>query len=202
MQDSPSSSPEGGGSWPQWVGTPTLRIVYPLFFVQFPQFFRNAPTITGWHPPLADKGGYPHPLRSGDPPDPHHGVLSTMTPSPHLRHMRRYPHPMSGTIPPTESPSRHPSFRVQNEEVPPLWCPEVPPHPLRSSDPLGPPKGSGSLRPTPPTYVRGWGYPLLVHGGGLPMRPPFNCGMSGNSITIPGMILTGKEGAEGNSYES
>jgi len=112
--------------------------------------------------------------------------------------MRGYPHPLSGTISPTESPSRIPSFRVQNGWVPPLWCPEVPPHPIRSRPLLRSREGSSSLRPTPPTHVRRWGeYPLSSKGGYPPCPPVLHLSFltfvwnSRRSAAISGQCQTG-----------
>jgi hypothetical protein len=100
----------------------------------------------GWHPP---------PSQIEVPLRPPQGGLEYHDPPPHLRHMRGYPHPMSGTISPTEIPSRLPPFRVQNGWVPPCWCPEVPPHPIKARYPPGPLQGVGLAQTSsPPTYVR------------------------------------------------
>ena len=146
---------------------PTLSSVYPLFFVRLLQFFRTAPTAAGWHPPPADKGGYPHPLRSGDPSDPHHGVLSTITPSPHLRHTRGYPLPV-----PVFNFRRRPHpgthrFACKTRGYPPFGAMRCPPTRSKWGTPSDPPKGSGSHRPPPPSQgVRVGVPPLKVRGEG------------------------------------
>lgn len=117
---------------------------------------------------VPERGG-PPPLQIEVPLRPPPGGPEYHDLPPHLRHMRGYPHPMSGTISPTESPSRTPSFRVQNGWVPPLWCPDVPPHPIRSRPLLRSWQGPASRRPPPPTYVRRRGEYPLSSWGGTPM---------------------------------
>jgi hypothetical protein len=50
---------------------PTSIHVYPPHFPQHEANFRQPPDGSRVAPPLADKGYTPHPLRSGDPPDPY-----------------------------------------------------------------------------------------------------------------------------------
>jgi hypothetical protein len=142
---------------------PHLKYHLPPSFSSGPVIFSSdLQTTTGWHPPLADKGRYPHPIRSGDPPDPLRGVLSTMTHPPPWAH-EGVPPPCSGFWSPKETSSQQLPFPVQNGWHPPPICPEVPPHPIKVRYPLRPHWGVGLTQtPTPYSWDVGGGVPPLV----------------------------------------
>ena len=143
---------------PGGEGTPTscLKVAPHTQYAFTPSFSpslhpvsRDLTTKTDPHPPLADKG-VPPPAQIEVPLRPPPGGLEYNDLPPHLRHMRGYPHPVSGTISPTESASRQPPFRMENEGVPPLWCPEVPPRPIKAGYPPGPLQGVGLAQTSSP----------------------------------------------------
>ena len=65
----PLRLPGGKGTPPSSLSPtpPTFKLIYPPLFPHTRSIFRNLTTKTDPHPPLADKGGTPPPLR----PRPH-----------------------------------------------------------------------------------------------------------------------------------
>ena len=119
----------------------------------------------GGTPHSRTRVGTPTPSDQVTPLTPPRGLEYNDPHPPQLAH-EGVPPPCSGFQSPTEAPSRHPPFRVQNEGVPPLWCHEVPPHPIKVRDPIRPPQGVRvSWTPSPLSWCAGGGTTLSSKRG-------------------------------------